>query len=488
VVLTLRADYYDRPLLHPGFAAVFGPSVVNVVPMTADELEAAIVEPAGRAGVSIEPALLAELVADTTDRPGSLPLLQYALTELFEQRTGATLSRDAFTKLGGLRGLLSRRAESLFARLPPPAQGAALQVFLRLVRPGHGAAESRRRVTLAELTDIGVDPVVLSQVLTTFGHGRLITFDRDPASGRATVEVAHEALLVEWERLAGWIERHRAELRGHAALMAAAEEWESSGRNPDYLFAGSRLAEYEPLLSGGVVQLSGRERGFLLAAVERRRVDEAAALARQDGLHRREHKERMRVVAMGGAIFILAAVLVYALVVGLGGRAPTIALVTSGVVYDEFTDTAFDQAIAEFGLVGVKARVGEADIAAELRRLSEAGAALVIVSPAYFPVDIASEFPDVQYLNLNDAPVDEPNRLERRIPCLGGCVPGGRRRGADHGDRHDRHGRRRGHGPDLVVRRRLPGRRSRRRSGDRDRDRVPGGSRRRRPVHVRRLR
>jgi hypothetical protein len=363
-----------------------------------------------------------------------------------------------------------------------------MQVFLRLVRPGHGAAESRRRVTLAELTDIGVDPVVLSQVLTTFGHGRLITFDRDPASGRATVEVAHEALLVEWERLAGWIERHRAELRGHAALMAAAEEWESSGRNPDYLFAGSRLAEYEPLLSGGVVQLSGRERGFLLAAVERRRVDEAAALARQDGLHRREHKERMRVVAMGGAIFILAAVLVYALVVGLGGRAPTIALVTSGVVYDEFTDTAFDQAIAEFGLVGVKARVGEADIAAELRRLSEAGAALVIVSPAYFPVDIASEFPDVQYLNLNDAPVDEPNRLERRIPCLGGCVPGGRRRGADHGDRHDRHGRRRGHGPDLVVRRRLPGRRSRRRSGDRDRDRVPGGSRRRRPVHVRRLR
>ena len=80
VVLTLRADFYDRPLQHPEFSAVFVPGVVHVLPMTAAELEAAVVEPAERVGVKVKPALLAELVAESVAGRGSLPLLQYALT------------------------------------------------------------------------------------------------------------------------------------------------------------------------------------------------------------------------------------------------------------------------------------------------------------------------------------------------------------------------------------------------------------------------
>jgi DNA-binding SARP family transcriptional activator len=138
VVLTLRADYYDRPLLHSAFAEVFIPSVINVPPMTAEELEQAIVAPAQRVGVGVEPALLAELVADTANRPGSLPLLQFALTELFDRRSGAALTRAGYGAIGGLRGLLSRRAEELYLGMSPEAQQASMQVFLRLVRSGRG--------------------------------------------------------------------------------------------------------------------------------------------------------------------------------------------------------------------------------------------------------------------------------------------------------------------------------------------------------------
>ena len=83
VVITLRADYYDRPLQHPEFGEVFVPGVVHVLPMTARELEAAVVAPAERVGVTVEPSLVAEVVAESVARPGSLPLLQYDLTELF---------------------------------------------------------------------------------------------------------------------------------------------------------------------------------------------------------------------------------------------------------------------------------------------------------------------------------------------------------------------------------------------------------------------
>lgn len=110
---------------------------------------------------------------------------------------------------------------------------------------GQRARHSWRRAPLRELTALGVDPVALSGVLEEFGLHRLLSFDRDPVTGDATVEVAHEALLWEWERLAGWIDVYRADLGRHDALRHAVGEWEASGHDPDYLLTGGRLDEFE---------------------------------------------------------------------------------------------------------------------------------------------------------------------------------------------------------------------------------------------------
>ena len=91
VVVTLRADFYDRPLLYRGFAELFKSRVEAVVPLSAEELERAIAGPAERVDVSLEPGLVAAMLADVAEEPGALPLLQYALTELFERRDGRTL-------------------------------------------------------------------------------------------------------------------------------------------------------------------------------------------------------------------------------------------------------------------------------------------------------------------------------------------------------------------------------------------------------------
>ena len=82
-VLALRADFYDRPLRHPDFASLIKQSSVTVTPLAGDELEHAIVHPAARVGVEFEAGLVAEIVAEVAGQPGALPLLQYALTELF---------------------------------------------------------------------------------------------------------------------------------------------------------------------------------------------------------------------------------------------------------------------------------------------------------------------------------------------------------------------------------------------------------------------
>jgi basic membrane lipoprotein Med (substrate-binding protein (PBP1-ABC) superfamily)/DNA-binding SARP family transcriptional activator len=356
VFLTLRADFYDRPLQHAGFAEIFAPGVVHVLPMSASELEAAIVEPAERVGITVEPPLLAELIAETADRPGSLPLLQYTMTELFEQRSGSRLTLDGYRRLGGLRGVLSRRAESLYASLGADEQRVATQAFLRLLRPGRGAADSRRRVALSELTGLGVDTVALSEVLTAFGRHRLLTFDRDPLSGEATVEVAHEALLSEWERLAGWIERYRVALRRREALVAAVEEWDLAGRHPDYLPTGSRLDEFSALGAEGGLQLTERERKFLETALARRDAERAREAERTAAQRRLERSAKLRLIALGLAIVLLSAALAYGVLAGAGAPPPQVVAIwpNEDGLFDRLFLAGSDRAAREFGVQSSK--------------------------------------------------------------------------------------------------------------------------------------
>jgi hypothetical protein len=104
VVTTLRADFYDRPLLYRDFAELLRDHVVTVAPLSPEEIERAVVEPAAKAGVALEEGLLAEIVADVVMQPGALPLLQYALTELFERRDGLVITRAAYRAIGGVSG------------------------------------------------------------------------------------------------------------------------------------------------------------------------------------------------------------------------------------------------------------------------------------------------------------------------------------------------------------------------------------------------
>ena len=164
IVTTLRADFYDRPLLYSGFAELLRDYVEALVPLMPDEFERAISGPAERVGVTLEPGLLSEMVTDVANEPGALPLLQYALTELYERREGNVLSRDAYHAIGGVSGALAGRAEEIYSALTDSAQEAARQLFLRLVTLGEGAEDTRRRVERPELDSIEVDQTAMAEV------------------------------------------------------------------------------------------------------------------------------------------------------------------------------------------------------------------------------------------------------------------------------------------------------------------------------------
>lgn len=151
VILTLRADFTDRPLQYTTFGELMRQRMELVLPLSPEELGRAVIGPAARVGVKIEDSLLAAIVADVSEEPGALPMLQYALTETFERRDGRVMTLDAYHEAGGVSGALAHRADEVYASLGPAGQAAARQMFLRLVTLGEGVEDTRRRVLRSEL-------------------------------------------------------------------------------------------------------------------------------------------------------------------------------------------------------------------------------------------------------------------------------------------------------------------------------------------------
>jgi WD40 repeat protein/DNA-binding SARP family transcriptional activator/energy-coupling factor transporter ATP-binding protein EcfA2 len=308
LVVTLRADFYDRPLLYREFAELLRDRVVTVSPLSPEAIERAISEPARRSGVTFEQGLLAEIVADVLDQPGALPLLQYALTEVFERRDERTLTRLAYESIGGVSGALAGRAEELYLGLDADGQDAARQLFLRLVTLADGA-DTRRRVDQAELAALEVDQQALARCIDAFGGAsRLLLFDRDPRTQASTLEIAHEALLGEWERLRGWIEAAREDLRLHRRLATAAAEWEESGRDPGFLLRGSQLARFESWAGESELAQTQREHTYLRSSLEQGDVERAAEQSRRAREAALERRSLNRLRALVGVLALAALV------------------------------------------------------------------------------------------------------------------------------------------------------------------------------------
>ena len=312
VVVTLRADFYDRPLIYPRFGELLAERTEAVPPLTPDELEQAIRGPVERLGVRPEPGLVAEMIADVAHQPGALPLLQYALTELFERRDGDRLTLAAYREIGGIAGALSARADRIYDGTDPQGRRATKQAFLRLVTLGEGRQDTRRRVGRSELDALEVEQEAIDIVVDTFGRHRLLTFDREPSTREPTVEIAHEALLNAWGRLRTWIDDGREDLRQERGLARAAAEWRGSDRDPSFLLRGARLEQLEMWASTTDLAIRRPERAYLKASVDQRvreREEEERRRQREAQMERRSTRRLRGLVAVFAAAALIAATL-----------------------------------------------------------------------------------------------------------------------------------------------------------------------------------
>lgn len=308
VVVTMRADFYDRPLRYPGFGELVRDRMETIMPLSVEELERAIVHPSKRVGVKFEDGLVPAIIEEVHYQPGGLPLLQYALTELFEQRENRTLTHEAYQSIGGTVGALAGRADEIYGNLDEAGQEMTRQMFLRLVTLGEGVEDTRRRVNRSELQAVTEDADLMDEVIDTYAAYRLLSLDNDPATRSPTVEVGHEAILREWERLRGWLNEYRDEIRLQRQLSHAVAEWHEAGQDASYLVRGMRLEQFEGWTAETDLALTLKERGFLEASFterERQGEIERKQQAREAALEKRSRRVLQALVV----VFLLAAVI-----------------------------------------------------------------------------------------------------------------------------------------------------------------------------------
>lgn len=364
-IITLRADFYDQPLMHARLGDLFEERTQIVRPMKAHELTRVIRSPIERVGGVFEVGMVAEITAQVSENPGTLPLLQYALTELYERRDGNTLTRAAYQDIGGVLGALGKRAEQIYQGLSLPEQTAARQIFLRLVTLGEGAEDTRRRVPRNELEALAGSPTALDSVLEPFGAARLLAFDRDAATRSATVELAHEALIREWQRLKAWLEQGRSDVRMQRRLAGAAAEWLTHEQDNGFLLHDSRLDQFEIWTAESTVELASAEQKFYEASLRQRTRLENEEMARAARLQRLRENARTRLRLLVGVMVLATTIAIFLTSFALSQRSDA---------RSNASTATFAQGLAELEASTAIAAQEEAQRQAALAATSEAAA------------------------------------------------------------------------------------------------------------------
>jgi hypothetical protein len=293
IVLTMRSDFLGKCAAYADLNTFIIDHLFQIGPMSAKDLREAIEVPAQRVGLEFEKGLVEIMLRDAAGAPGELPLIEHALLELYERRSGNQLTQAAYAEIGGISGALAKRAEAEFARLTPAQQEILRKMFvLRLIQPGEGTEDTRRRATKEELLAAGGSAKEAETVLQQWTNARLLTTTRDEEKKQEIVDVAHEALIRTWPKVQDWLAEDREAARLYGNLRQAAFEWERFSRNPDFLYHGVRLAQLEELYRNHAVHMTMVEKAFIQASIARRDTE-----AREKEQQRQQELETARNLA-----------------------------------------------------------------------------------------------------------------------------------------------------------------------------------------------
>jgi WD40 repeat protein len=293
VVMTMRADFLEPCLEFSALNNLIQDYALYLPPLRGQALRDAIQKPAERQGYEVEPSLVDRLEVAVANELGALPLLEFALTQLWElQQSGEDkhkcLTLAAYEALGnetmgetgsGLKGALNSHADAVFQffdwekeKSQPrnaETQNWIRRIFLQLIRPGEGTSDTRQRQSKGNLLNIAgqakthtaernvLEKLILElvkarllvtgepeQKLSTDQLERLTLNERKQwAEENAVVDLAHEALIDGWKLFRHWRKEVENLLRLRANIEGQRKQWQKRGCHENDLMTRGLLAQ-----------------------------------------------------------------------------------------------------------------------------------------------------------------------------------------------------------------------------------------------------
>ncbi|HBE17142.1 MAG TPA: hypothetical protein DEG17_23810 [Cyanobacteria bacterium UBA11149] len=321
VIITLRIDFLDECLGMSELAPLITKSQVLVPScrLEDEQYRQIITQPAQKVGLEVEDGLIALLLEELKE--GSLPLLQYALEELWQKRSRGKLTvKDYQRYIGKLGKFLSNKAQETYNNLSEAQQECAQSIFLSLVflaEAEDSNKDTRRRLPISKLS-VNKYKDVLDSTLQALIKARLIVVggeannsslvnrsqlnasdetENQPindlavaasvdgetitsqSKDKVTVEIAHEILLRDWETLKWWLDENREKYRLIKEISQKADDWEQNGKREGFLLSKGALVKYEEFYVNYADELSGKSNEFIDVSIQAR--DKAEKLAKR---------------------------------------------------------------------------------------------------------------------------------------------------------------------------------------------------------------
>jgi hypothetical protein len=310
VILTVREEFRSRIVELRALSPYLDKAWYSMRPMDYDELRAAVEKPAAIANLQFQAGIVDDLVKKVLGQPAALPLLQFTLRLLWEERDRNRITWEVYARTGDPLNALKASADHFYDGLAPQTQIEVRRVLLELVRVDELLEAYRQPVPMSRLLQAG--KANTEEVIKLLAENEYVRITAGATAADAAVEVKHESLVRNWPRFVGWIDDKRIKLRQRLALTEAARRWAESDKPAEGLLTGWQLEEAK-----GQSDLSAEEEELVQASAEavedalRREVEQKLEQQAAREQQRRNRRNAAFVLAGALAVIVLAGLAVW---------------------------------------------------------------------------------------------------------------------------------------------------------------------------------
>jgi len=297
IVISMRVDFLEKLLNYPEYINILNDDTKHFIGnLESEKLKDIILKPAHIQDVRFEDGVIERILNDIENVKGKLPLLEFALTKLWENQEYGVITNKALDEIGGVVTSLGKYAEDVFNEFETEEEKESVRrVMIQLIHPGAGAKDTRQIATFNNFIDED------RKTITELANKRLIVTGSEENKITQQVEIIHEALITQWSTLKKWIDEDREFRLWQNKLRLTIDDWiKGAIYDESYLLRGRQLEEAEEKLELFPKELEP-DKDFIKKSIEARDIQ-----LELENLEVEKKIKRNRQIKIGVTTFVIA--------------------------------------------------------------------------------------------------------------------------------------------------------------------------------------